>query len=242
MFLGNGGNVNDPHGDAVETLGAPIDPGPFKGLSMNCRACHFVDDVLSSPHGDMRAYADFARRSPIPARTDGKTHAARNSPPLVNSTLDRPGGLFSRRRRVQFDGRAGRFNLYRPEAWLATGGRAQAIAHIATVIRKDDGSFDLTDTGLSYRTLFVGTDSTIPGELRLLPQFRAPIGSASDQEIFDAVIRVVAAYVNGLFFSQTTEDGAPIRSPFDVFLAINGLPNSPTRTSLRYPIAGLSGH
>ena len=93
VFLGNGGNVNDPHGDAVETLGAPIDPGPFKGLSMNCRACHFVDDVLSSPHGGMRAYADFAHRSPIPARTDGKTHAARNSPPLVNSTLDRPGGL-----------------------------------------------------------------------------------------------------------------------------------------------------
>ena len=56
VFLGNGGAINDPKaGDGVvntlETLGAPIDPGPFKGMSMNCRACRFVDDVLSSPGG-----------------------------------------------------------------------------------------------------------------------------------------------------------------------------------------------
>jgi hypothetical protein len=98
VFLDNGGTVNDPKvGDTVtdtlETLGAPIDPGPFKGMSINCRACHLVDDVLTSPGGGMRTYADFARRSPIPARADGKTHAPRNSPPLVNSTLERPGGL-----------------------------------------------------------------------------------------------------------------------------------------------------
>src|SRR5512139_1028999 len=98
VFLDNGGKVNDPKAgdgvvDTVETLGAPIAPGPFKGMSMNCRACHLVDDILSSPGGGMRTYADFARRSPIPARTDGKTHTPRNSPPLVNSTLQRPGGV-----------------------------------------------------------------------------------------------------------------------------------------------------
>ena len=41
----------------------------------------------------MRTYADFARRSPIPSRADGRTHAPRNSPALVNSTLARPGGV-----------------------------------------------------------------------------------------------------------------------------------------------------
>jgi hypothetical protein len=98
VFLDSGGNVNDPNVadpvvDTQETMGAPIDPGPFKGMSMNCRACHIVDDVLTVSGGGMRAYTDFARRIPIPARPDGKTHAPRNSPGLVNSTVDRPGGV-----------------------------------------------------------------------------------------------------------------------------------------------------
>jgi hypothetical protein len=33
--------------------------------------------------------------------------------------------------------------------------------------------------------------------------------------------------VNGLLFSQTEDSGAPIRSPFDVFLERNGLPQQP---------------
>ena len=45
------------------------------------------------------------------------------------------------------------------------------------------------------------------------------IQSASDQEVFDAVVKVVAAYVNGLRFSQTDDAGNLIRSPFDVFLS-----------------------
>ena len=53
------------------------------------------------------------------------------------------------------------------------------------------------------------------------------IGSASDQEIFDAVVKVVAAYVKGLRFSQTDDAGNLIRSPFDVFLSRNGLPQQP---------------
>ncbi len=95
VFLDNGGSINDPNaGDpvvnTVETLdpATPIDPSPFKGMSMNCRSYHFVDDVLKAPGGGMRTYADFARRSPIPARAeDSKTHTPRNSPALVNSSL-----------------------------------------------------------------------------------------------------------------------------------------------------------
>lgn len=47
VFVDNGGNVNDPIAgdpvmDIVETTtpGAPIDPGPFKSQTINCRACH----------------------------------------------------------------------------------------------------------------------------------------------------------------------------------------------------------
>ncbi len=99
VSLDNGGDINDPNigdsvVDTVETLGTPIDPGPFKGLSMNCRACHLVDDVLDAPEGGMRTYTDLARRSPLPARADGKTVAVRNSPPLcqccARSTNRRP--------------------------------------------------------------------------------------------------------------------------------------------------------
>ena len=235
VFLNNGGHANDPNigdsaVDTVETLGAPIAPGPFKGLSMNCRACHLVDDVLDAPGGGMRTYADFARRSPIPARADGKTVAVRNSPPLVNASIDRPGGVL-----FHFDAE---FNSMeelvaatftgRNFGWLP-GEHAQAVAHIARVVRADDGTGDLAKEfdGTSFRTLFGGTDASIPVEFQLTPEFRIAIGSATDQEVFDAVVKVVAAYVNGLLFSQTEDSGAPIRSPFDVFLDTNTLPQAP---------------
>src|SRR4029077_2000280 len=100
---------------------------------------------------------------------------------------------------------------------------------IARVEKGDDGSFDLTGLfpGLSYRIIFTGAHTDIPDELRLPPEFRAFIGSGTDQEVFNAVVKVIAAYVNGLLFSQTEDSGAPIRSPFDVFLEINGLPQQP---------------
>ncbi|TKB80543.1 MAG: hypothetical protein E8D42_04170 [Nitrospira sp.] len=235
VFLDTGGDVNDPKiddnvVDTVETLGALITPGPFKGLAMNCRACHLVDDVLDAPRGGMRTYADFARRSPLPARADGKTVAVRNSPPLVNAALDRPGGVL-----FHFDAE---FNSMeeliaatftgRNFGWLP-GERAQAIAHIARVVRSDNGTGDLAKEfdGTPFRVLFGGTDASIAEEFQLTSEFRKTIGSATDQEVFDAVVKVVTAYVNGLLFSQTEDSGAPIRSPFNVFLEINGLPQSP---------------
>jgi mono/diheme cytochrome c family protein len=220
----------DPVVDALATSGAPIEPGPFKGLSMNCRACHLVDDVVDAPGGGMRSYADFARRSPLQARADGKTITVRNSPPLVNAALDRPGGVFfhfdvefNSMEEVVADTFTGRML-----GWLP-GEKTQAIAHIARVVRSDDGKGDLAKEfgAASFRTLFGGTDASIPEEFRLTSEFRVAIGSATDQEVFDAVVKVVAAYVNGLLFSQEEESGAPIRSPFDVFLETNGLPQAP---------------
>ena len=73
----------------------------------------------------------------------------------------------------------------------------------------------LTDS--PYLILFTGSNSNNPDELRLPSEFRVFIGSDTDQEIFDAVVKVVAAYVNGLCFSQTDDAGNLIRSQFDVF-------------------------
>jgi hypothetical protein len=227
------GNMNDPlvAGDPVVAtvlLPGSTPPGvasPFAGMSMNCRSCHFVDEFVGVPGGSMRTYTDFAVRSPIPSRPDGKLTAPRNSLPLVNASLTRPGGTL-----FHFDGEfstledliVGTFTG-RNFCWLP-GQKAEAIRHIARVMREDDGSGDIAQQfdGLSYSALFTGANSNIPDELRLPLEFRVLIQSASDQEIFDAVVRVVAAYVNGLRFSQSDDAGNLIRSPFDVFLSRNG--------------------
>ena len=235
--LDAGGHVNDtlsagdPIMDLSETTGSGVGlPGPFAGLTINCRACHLVDEHVGTPEGGMRTYADFAVRSPLPDRGDSKRTAPRNSPPLVNASLDRPGGAL-----FHFDGEfstmeeltAGTFTG-RNFGWLP-GQKADAIHHIAQVMRADDGRGVIAQQfdGLSYGILFTGANPAIPDELRLPPEFRAFIGSGTDQEIFDAVVKVVAAYVKQLQFSQQEESGALIRSPFDVFLELNGLPQQP---------------
>ena len=233
-----GGNVNDPlpAGDPVVAnvlLPGSTPPGvasPFAGMSMNCRSCHFVDEFVGVPGGGMRTYTDFATRSPIPSRQDGKLTAPRNSPPLVNASLNRPGGTL-----FHFDGEfstledliVGTFTG-RNFGWLP-GQKAEAIRHIARVVREDDGKGAIAQQfdGLPYGTLFTGANPDIPDELRLPPEFRVFVQSASDQEVFDAVVKVVAAYVNGLRFSQSDDAGNLIRSPFDVFLSRNGLPQQP---------------
>ena len=198
---------------------------------MNCRSCHFVDEFVGAPGGGMRTYTDFATRSPIPSRPDGKLKAPRNSPPLVNSSLDRPGGtLFHFDARVLRRWRISSSDTFtgRNFGWLP-GRKAEAIAISHGSCARDDGTGAIAQQfdGLSYTALFTGANPNIPDDLRLPPEFRVFIQSASDQEIFDAVVKVVAAYVNGLRFSQTDDAGNLIRSPFDVFLSRNGLPQQP---------------
>src|SRR6266498_1987945 len=95
FFLANSsGNANavlptgDPTMDFTATTSNPL-PGPFAGTSMNCRSCHLVDEQKGVSGGGNRTYADFARRSPLPPRADGKLTTPRNSPPLVNASLSR---------------------------------------------------------------------------------------------------------------------------------------------------------
>lgn len=226
FFANAGGNPNamlaagDPVVGSADTLGGPI-PGPFAGQAMNCRSCHFVDDLKDMTGGGNRAYDDFARQSPVPDRGDGRQLTPRNSPPLVNSALGRPGPFF-----LHFDGEfpttvalvrgtfAGRNFGWQPEE------EAVAVRHIASVIRGDDGSGQLAkDFGGSYPVVLVGTDRSIPKDFRLPPRFRIDVARATDDEIVNAVARLVAAYVESLEFART--------SPYDAFLAKNHLPGRP---------------
>lgn len=234
QFLANGGQVNAPlpSGDPVMnktvTTNEPLS-GPFAGLSMNCRACHLVDEQVDAPGGRMRTYADFARRSPVPAREDGVATAPRNSPSLVNATLHRQGGLL-----LHFDGEFSTTTdlakdtfTGRNFGWLP-GERARAVAHLARIIREDDGSGSLaSDFGnLPYSIVLTGTDPAIPSEFRIPESFRITVATATDAELLNAVAKLVAAYTESLVFSQD-ESGAFNLSPYDVFLEKNHLPRKP---------------
>jgi len=233
-YLDAGGTVNAPlpAGDPVMNLTVTTRsglPGPFAGLSMNCRACHLVDEHVARQGGGMRTYGDFARRSPIPARADGKTVAPRNSPPLVNASLARAVGTL-----FHFDGEfptmtgltAATFTS-RNFGWVP-GERAQAIAHVARIVREDDGTGSLAQEfgGLSLAVMLTGSGQAIPNEFRIPPAFRVNVARATDQEIFDGVVRLVSAYVEQLVFSKN-DTGAFNLSPYDVFLARNGFPRKP---------------
>jgi cytochrome c peroxidase len=229
--IGAGGDVNqplaagDPVVDALETTGGPR-PGPFAGTSMSCRACHLVDESPDPGTTGIRTYADFARRSPIPDRGDGRTHTPRNSPPLVNATLPRDGGFF-----LHFDG-----EFPSPEdlvvgtltgrnfGWLP-GEQADAVAHVARVIRDDDGhdALALPCWGKSYATLLAGTAPEIPETCRPPDELRIDVAAASDAEVVRGVAGVIAAYMKNLVYQQG-DDGLYVGSPYDRFLILNDLP------------------
>ncbi|HUP91442.1 MAG TPA: hypothetical protein VM074_04280 [Solimonas sp.] len=236
FFAAQGLEVNAaiPAGDSVMDKLAGADgrsrPGPFAGGGMNCRQCHLVDDAFE-PDGGARAYADFAVRSPIPGRADRDdphTMAPRNSPALVNASLARGvpemfhlDGEFASLEDLVTGTLTGRNYGWLPDE------HARAVAHVARVVREDDGRGALArEFGGSYRRVLAGTDPALPVGLRLPPEFRLDVAGASDAAILAAVSRLVAAYVRSLEFSRDA-DGAFDGSPYDLFLLINRLPRQP---------------
>jgi hypothetical protein len=136
--------------------------------AMNCRQCHLVDEEGYGSLGNNtlgnRTYADFARRSPIPDIGDGRTHTPRNSPTLVEALAPNQtprffdsGFLFSPTsnydallpdRPPLFLHRDGQFASAHDLIITTLTGRnygwhpseyATAVAHIAHIIRDDDG-------------------------------------------------------------------------------------------------------
>lgn len=219
-------NLGDPVLDNISVLESSA-PSPFRSQTMSCRACHMVDEFRDNRLGN-RTYADFARRSPIPDRGDGRHFTVRNSPPMVNASLPRTGEFF-----LHFDGEfvdgislvkaafTGRNFGWKP------GERAQAVAHIAKVIREDDGQGFLgPDFGGSYRRAFAGTDPEIPGDFRLPPAFRLDVDVSTDEQILEGIAALVNAYMESLRFN-TNDSGEYEGAPYDLFLSKNQLPQKP---------------
>jgi len=252
FFTNSGGNANAQltSGDPVMNYSAsPIYgnlPGSFAGKSMNCRACHLVEEQESTGN---RTYCDFAQRSPIPNINDGHTNTTRNAMPLVDSLLPRgQTPLF-----LHFDGQfataqdliiatlTGRNYGWAPSQYQT------AIHHIANIIRNDDGTGGLAQQygGWSYAAAFNG-NLNYPS---IEPQYLIPHANTmfvsvtdtnseyyvTDYQIVQNIASLIEQYLQTLVFSQDN-NGNFNGSPFDVFLMKNGLPRQPAanETPLQY--------
>jgi cytochrome c peroxidase len=235
-FAVNSSDVNailltgDPVVGQVQNVYTGPMPGPFAGQSINCRSCHFVVEFQGVPGAGNRTYSDFTTRSPLPLPMNGFTTTPRNAMQMVGSLQPHTGPTF-----LHFDG-----EFTTPEDLVETTltGRnfgwgptqaQQAIAHIAAVIRGDNGNnTPAAEYGcnLSYAKILLGTDPAIPSDCQLPTQYRLDVSSASDNQIVDDVSAMIAQYMDGLLFKQD-EFGRYYASPYDVFLRINHLPVQP---------------
>jgi cytochrome c peroxidase len=259
-FTNSGGNANlqlnpgDPVMKLTQTIGGPV-PGPFAGQSMNCRACHLVDE-FNGTLGN-RTYCDFTPRSPVPLIGDGRTNTPRNSPLLVDALLPRSvptflhlDGQFATPHDLIIGTLTGRNYGWKPTEYAA------AIAHIAHIIREDDGAGALAQGkfggGYSYADVISpSADVPITKIYRLNFQYTFgdititdtnDPGYVTDGEIVDDVAALIEQYLDTLVFAQDL-DGNFIGSPFDVFLIKNGLPQQPApdETPLQYSQRLLAG-
>ena len=221
--------VGDPVVAEVQTTTGTL-PGPFSGQSINCRSCHFVTEFTGVSGAGNRTYSDFTSRSPMPRTIGSFDHTPRNAMQMVGSLQPHSGPTL-----LHFDGEfatpvdlvestmTGRNFGWSPDQ------HAQAIAHIAGIIRGDDGSDQLAKdrtAGYSYAQLFLGSDPGIPSRLRIPAADRIDVSTASDQQVLDLVAKCISAYMGDLKFSQD-EFGRYIGSPYDAFLRLNHLPVQP---------------
>ena len=227
-------NQTDPVLDKTETIADPL-PGAFAGQTINCRACHMVDEFADkgqNPVGGMRTYADFARRSPVPQREDGQALTTRNSMSMLNISQ----GAYSDDVDNALFHHDGQFNSMadlvtatltgRNFGWLP-GEAKKAITHIASVIREDDGKAELAkEFGGSYKKVLSAKDRSIAAEFKLTKEFAIDVDSASDEQLVSAVAKIISAYVTDLAFSKN-ENNEYDGSAYDLFLQKNKLPRKP---------------
>lgn len=227
--------AGDPALDTIEVAGQ-TQTSPFAGQTMSCGACHMVDQGVDLVDGGIRTYGDFARHSPITARADGQTQTPRNSPPLVNASIARAvptvfhlDAEFPTLESLVVDTLEGR-----NYGWLASE-KALAEAHIALVIRQDDGSFAADFGSIPYADLLDVADHGVPEEFLLPLAYRIDMATATDAQIVDAVAALIAEYTRNLAFVRDDDDHYA-GSPYDRFLVKNGLPQAPDvgETALDY--------
>jgi hypothetical protein len=208
-------------------------PGPMAGQAINCLQCHMVQQEINTPGGGMRAYTDFASRSPIPYRSGDTVHdgfTPRKAEPMVDSFNS--GAVdqclhwdcqFGDMPTLVYDTMTG-FEF----GWL-TSEQQQAVHQIASVIRQDNGTDILAQQfsdAIPYATLFNCTDQQIPTAYKLPQQYCLNMATASDQQIAQDVANLIASYVDSLAFSRDSNNEFN-GSPYDQFLILNDLPRAP---------------
>jgi cytochrome c peroxidase len=235
-------STGDPVMATTATIYGPL-PGPFAGESMNCRACHLVDE--QERFGN-RTFADFAPRSPVPAIGDGRMETPRNAISLVDALVPRDKPLF-----LHYDGQFAHAQDLIVATWTGRNfgwkpaDYATAISHIAHIIRQDDGTGGLAREygGWSYARVFAG-GKEIESQYQVSPAYRladvtitntADPKYVSDQQIVQNAAALIQAYLESLVFSRDAS-GLFDGSPYDVFLIKNGLPREPGpgETPLQY--------
>ncbi len=215
--------------------GKPL-PDPFRNQSMNCRNCHLGNDLLGTSKLEGRTYCDFARRSPIPVRSDGLVTTPRNAQLLVSDTIPRAVPTL-----FHFDGEFASIEdltlatlTGRNFGWLPSE-FAQAEAHIINVIKNDNGKNALARRygcgGFPYSVVLLGTDPRLPKDLVLPAQYRIDVTTATDDAIMQDTGALILAYMNSIAFNLNEPP-----SPYDVFLSKNKLPAAPNpgETNIAY--------
>ena len=238
FFAHSNGDVNaplergDPLMEKVPAVDRPPLPGPFRGQSISCRQCHLGDDFIQSKPLAGRTYVDFSRRSPIPERGDGLVSTPRNSPSMVDFGLPREAPVL-----LHFDG-----EFATPEdltiasftgrnfGWLPDEAPL-AVAHIARVIREDNGTnpryvIGPDGKGIPYRVMMLGTDPSLPANFKVPERYRIDVMKASDDQVLEAIARFMHAYMDSIRFGTHNTYRAS-GSPYDLFLEKNGLPMAP---------------
>lgn len=194
---------------------------PQKGQQVSCSSCHMVDQNTSLVAGSVLTYNDFARRSPIPLRSDKMERTVRNSMNMVLSAIGGNKPLHWDGEFYSAQGLAKAAMVGRNMGWLVTEAKT-AKAHIVKVLRGDDGSYPTdADVDQSYTEAFseLGID----------------IAQLSDSELYDQAAQTMGEYMESLDFSRD-QQGAFNGSAYDQFLILNGIRTSPklNETSQEY--------
>ncbi|GAB4520179.1 MAG: cytochrome c peroxidase [Haliangiales bacterium] len=194
--------------------------GSFKGEGMSCRHCHLVDEHAEQRgRVGSRAYSDFAPRTPIPDRGDGRDTTLRNTQQMVDIGAAADASRLMLHHDAEF---ATIEDLVRATltgrnmGWLPSEAK-RATQHVAAVAKS---------TTLGYSDMLTGKRPVEPDEDDyLIPERFRVASDASDEEYVRAVVRLITAYVKSLRFARD-EDGH-IGSPYDRFLLVNELPRAP---------------
>lgn len=228
----SGGDVNAPVviGDpalAFLAVGGSSQPGPFAGSTQSCASCHMTDQASDMAGAGARALNDFAVRVRLTERPGGERVATRNVPALVDAASSHDRAFDADGEFATFDAAVEAALLGRKFGWLADE-RNAAATQLAAVIRSDDGTGPLaTEYGaVSYATLLDPSAAGVPAAFVLPPNYRIDVATASDEQLIDAVVALIGAYLEAYRLNRDAT-GAYSGSPYDAFLTANALPNQP---------------